>query len=281
MAAPRYRQIADDLQQQIESGGLAPGARLPTEYELMERYSVSRNTVRDAVKVVMTRGLVHTRPGQGTFVTAKIEPFIVRAGMSPYEGEIEHAFTEPHAGRAVEVSPVQVEIQVGLDLVCAELGVPASSQLISRHQRVSIDSVPWSLRTSFYPMYFVERGATRLYSPDDIVSGAVQYLRETLGLKQVGWQDRLTVRAPAPVEAEFFRLPPDGRVSVIETFRTAYDGNATPMRLTVAVYPADRNQFVYTVGQVPPPGERAAGPADQAGDRRHEDRAPAVVALER
>ena len=38
-----------------------------------------------------------------------------------------------------------------------------------------------------------------------------------------------------------------------EIFRTAFDGNKNPMRLTVTVYPADRNQFVTNVGQVPEP----------------------------
>ena len=72
MADPMYRQIAEDLRQQIESGELAPGAQLPTELELREQYDASRNTVRDAIKWLITRGLVETRPGQGTFVVEKI-----------------------------------------------------------------------------------------------------------------------------------------------------------------------------------------------------------------
>ena len=72
MAGPRYREIAEDLRGKIESGDLPPGEQLPTEFELQEEYAASRNTVRDAVKSLITRGLVETRPGQGTFVTEKI-----------------------------------------------------------------------------------------------------------------------------------------------------------------------------------------------------------------
>jgi GntR family transcriptional regulator len=61
----------------------------------------------------------------------------------------------------------------------------------------------------------------------------------------------LAVRVPETAEAEFFRLPPDGRTSIIEISRTAFDGNEQPMRLTVTVYPADRNQFIFDFGQVP------------------------------
>jgi GntR family transcriptional regulator len=59
------------------------------------------------------------------------------------------------------------------------------------------------------------------------------------------------VRAPDSNETGFFRLPPDGRVSMIEIARTAYDGNGQPMRVTVTVYPADRNQLIFDFGWVP------------------------------
>ena len=62
---PLYRQIFEDLRSQIESGELSPGDQLKSEAELMEEYGrdgkASRNTVRDAVRLLVGRGLV--RPG--------------------------------------------------------------------------------------------------------------------------------------------------------------------------------------------------------------------------
>src|ERR1700733_840147 len=82
-ADPMYRQIAEDLRVQIEDGGLAPGQQLSTELELREKYNASRNTVRDAIKWLITRGLVETRPGQGTFVVEKIDPFVTTLTRRP------------------------------------------------------------------------------------------------------------------------------------------------------------------------------------------------------
>jgi GntR family transcriptional regulator len=101
-------------------------------------------------------------------------------------------------------------------------------------------------------MRLVELGATRLIQAENLRSGVVAYLEETLGIKQVGWRDRFTVRAPDVVESTFFSLPDDGRVAVIQTARTGYDESGNPFRVTVTTYPADRNQFVLTAGQVPP-----------------------------
>ena len=74
MSNPMYRQITDDLRLKIESGEVAPGAQLPTEAELMDRYRASRNAIRDAIKLLRTRGLVETRPGQGAFAVQKLPP---------------------------------------------------------------------------------------------------------------------------------------------------------------------------------------------------------------
>src|SRR6202167_4050429 len=83
MPDPMYRRIAEDLRDKIESGALPRGSQLRTELELREKYDASRNTVRDAIKWLITRGLVETRPGQGTFVVQEIIPFITTLTGDP------------------------------------------------------------------------------------------------------------------------------------------------------------------------------------------------------
>jgi len=258
VADPMYRVIADTLRQEIESGEPAPGSQLPTEPELTERFNASRNTVRDAVKSLVAVGLVVTRPGQGTYVTERIDPFVTtlsadaESGFGGGEGtsylsEVSRADREP------ATSTLRVEIQAATDDIAARLSVDPGTQLISRHQQRFINNTPWSLQMSFYPMGFVTRGATRLVSAEDLPMGAVQSIQETLALKQTGYRDWITVRAPDVNETAFFRIPGDGRVPVYEIFRTAFDQNLKPMRLTVTVFPADCNQFILEVGSVPAP----------------------------
>jgi GntR family transcriptional regulator len=253
---PMYRQIADDLRQKIESGDLGHGTQLPTELELRDQYEASRNTIRDAVKLLTTRGLVETRPGQGTFVVGKITPYVTTltgdAGTGgDEEGPVYLATAaEP---RSPVTTPPRVEIQEARGAGADELGIPGEASVVSRHQRRYIEGTPWSLQTSFYPMDLALKGAQRLFQVDNIEEGAVEYLRVTLGLQQVGYHDMIVVRVPDTDETSFFKLPEDGRVAVLEVRRTAYDANGKPFRLTVSVYPADRNRLAVLVGDVPPP----------------------------
>ena len=69
-AIPLYFQIQQDLASLIASGMLAPGSQLPSEEELVQRYGVSRTTVRKAVQELDRLGLIEIRRGRGTFVRA-------------------------------------------------------------------------------------------------------------------------------------------------------------------------------------------------------------------
>jgi GntR family transcriptional regulator len=255
MSNPMYRQIAEDLREQIESGTLEPGQQLRTELELQKHYGASRNTVRDAIKWLMTLGLVETRPGQGTFVVQKIDPFVTTLTSDPSSaGASEGAsyLSEVRErNRVPSDSPIQVEIQAASGDIARGLWIDEGTEVISRHERRFIDGTPWSMQTSFYPMELADRGAARLMRPANIEEGTVQYLAETLNIRQVGYRDWITVRAPNPTEADFFKLAADGRVSMYEIFRTAFDEDGQPIRLTVTAYPADRNQFILEVGKVP------------------------------
>jgi GntR family transcriptional regulator len=256
MPQPMYQQIAEELRQQIDSGALARGSQLPTELELRARYNASRNTIRDAVKRLTSQGLIETRPGQGTFVTLKVDPFVTvltvdPAGVGLGEGGATYLSQVSAEHRKPRVTPPRVEVQYPPEVIAKRLRVPATTQVVSRHEQRFIDDLPWSLQTSFYPMDFITGGATRLLIAEDIEGGAVRYLAETIKLRQVGYRDWITVRNPDGNEQGFFRISHDA--TVFENFRTAFDQHKKPMRVTVTVFPTDRNQFIVNVGDVPGP----------------------------
>ena len=67
-ALQRYEQIAERLADDIRSGALVPGQRLPSERDLARTLEVSRASVREALASLALQGVVETRHGAGTFV---------------------------------------------------------------------------------------------------------------------------------------------------------------------------------------------------------------------
>ena len=66
-------QVEDEIYHYILDTPLEPGTKLPNEFELGEKFGVGRSTVREAVKLLSSKGIVEVRRGSGTYVvtTAK------------------------------------------------------------------------------------------------------------------------------------------------------------------------------------------------------------------
>lgn len=66
---PMYQRIKDDILHQIKTNLLSPGDKLPTEYQLMQHYRVSRITVSKALSELKNQGLIERFPNRGSFVS--------------------------------------------------------------------------------------------------------------------------------------------------------------------------------------------------------------------
>src|SRR5450830_1072274 len=69
---PIYLQLAAEFRRNIEQGIWAPGAQIPSLEELMQSYKVARMTLRNAIGLLESEGLIRRGRGLGTFVEAKV-----------------------------------------------------------------------------------------------------------------------------------------------------------------------------------------------------------------
>ncbi|WP_408631374.1 FadR/GntR family transcriptional regulator [Mediterraneibacter hominis] len=61
-------QVEEQIYEYITQQGIVTGERLPNEFKLAERFGVGRSTIREAVKLLVSRGVLETRRGSGTYV---------------------------------------------------------------------------------------------------------------------------------------------------------------------------------------------------------------------
>lgn len=95
-ATPRYRMLADELRQQIQSRQLLPGDRLPTFAEMRVQYNVTSTTIERVYGILENEGLIKRQQGSGTFVTEQKRPttgnigllFQVESLTNPYEMDL-------------------------------------------------------------------------------------------------------------------------------------------------------------------------------------------------
>ena len=87
-----WHQIGEILAADIAAGTLAAGEKLPTEPELMQRFGVSRFTVRQALGHLEQRGLVRAEQGRGTFVHRGVLDYTLSKRTPFHKNLIEQGF---------------------------------------------------------------------------------------------------------------------------------------------------------------------------------------------
>lgn len=65
---PLGARIEDELMKYILQKPVEPGQKIPNEFELAEMFDVGRSTIREAVKGLVSRGILEVRRGSGTYV---------------------------------------------------------------------------------------------------------------------------------------------------------------------------------------------------------------------
>lgn len=249
MAPAKYQQIADRLRDQIDSGALQPGERLPSEPDLVRQFDASRNTVRLAIALLTNQGLVVTRQGLGTFVTEPARPFTallsrvatqpLGQSLSTLLPEVSNTAAEPETSRqVVEKYPASISVADKLEIAPGDL-------VVVRRRNGAIGDVPWMMMASYFPLDIA--AGTPLEQAGDIVNGSIQLLAD-LGFAQVGFVDEIGARMPSSREFAFFGLSTGTPVVVVN--RTAYT-KERPIRMTRYVYRADRVRLTHEVGSIP------------------------------
>jgi GntR family transcriptional regulator, transcriptional repressor for pyruvate dehydrogenase complex len=108
------RRLFEQLAEEIKSGRLAPGSRLPTEQALTRAARVSRTVVREAVAALRAEGLVVTRQGVGAFVSAEPQ-------RAPFR-------IEPERMQTLEDILGVMELRLGVEIESAGLAAERASK---------------------------------------------------------------------------------------------------------------------------------------------------------
>lgn len=223
-------QAADELRELI-SREYAPGDRLPPEVELARRVGLSRNTIREAVGVLVNEGRVERKWGVGTTVIEPAPPttmFLTGAAVLPVRDILSQS------GRDVGLRLFAVSVERAPADIARELGVGADDELTRIRRVFTVDDRPavfvedWCLR---------EIDGHRL---DPSSLGDVDVDLINLFHEQIGRDLReLRGRLDAVPAAEELR---DGgeAAPVVQVSQTVFDAHDEPVIYT-------RVQFVTTV----------------------------------
>ncbi|MGA3351739.1 MAG: GntR family transcriptional regulator [Acidimicrobiales bacterium] len=209
---PLWAQLARELRRRLASGEF--DERFPTEIELAGAFSVSRATVREAIRRLRGEGLLDARRGSGTFVVHRHldAPILGTSGLA-------QAITAAGLAEASKVLRVE-EAEAG-ETVARALGT-GSHEVVQWVERLRYaDDEPLALDLSAIALDAAQR---RAFAGGDLTQGSLYALLEArCGLRITGGTEQLRAVACTPAERKMLR--PGRGEGILEVERVAYAGD--------------------------------------------------------
>jgi GntR family transcriptional regulator len=254
----RYRAVAAKLRAEITSGHLKPGDKLPPEPKLVEQFGCSRDTVRDATKLLIQEGLVERVPGRaGGMVVRERLMLIFHASYAEKPGaprsEADSWATDVRAQGLDPSQDFECRMVTLPGDIALRLAEPEGAPAVLRRCVRQVNGRPSSIQDSYYPMWLANE-VPDLLSPTDIPEGTTTLLAQR-GHVQVGYLDHNTARMPAPDEVNLLQIGPG--TPVLVKIRTACTAGRV-VRVTVEVMAGDSNTVEYEIGDIAVLGAEAA-----------------------
>ncbi|MFF9491583.1 GntR family transcriptional regulator [Streptomyces flaveolus] len=228
----RHYDIADDLRQQITAGRIKPGERLPSEAGLADRYKVSTVTLRSALAVLQSEGLVEKIHGKGNFVRRPPRKTVYVGGWGTLD-----PWTAAEAALRVTVRRTTVQAHGHLATL---LKVPTGSPL------AEFDCISHEGESP--------HGLARIYIPRDLAPAGVLHdeppYREAvtrfavLSVPPAAVRETVCARPPTPDEASTLRT--NSSAPVLALTRVATDATGRVVEAALLVFPGDRVDAVFT-----------------------------------
>lgn len=236
---PLYHQLASQFKQLVTQGKLLPGDSMPSESVLMEKYQISRGTVRQAMQLLENEGLIEKFPGRGTFISkpkeeskpsTKPETKKDIAVTSMFE-QIKES-TSKNSG----IFLIEKHQQIATPQIQNLLKLPDDSVVLYLSRILSVEKEPWCAEKSYYP--------------DDMAG-----IMEKFDLNQPLYQQFQKKTGHKIIVTKYIieSIPADENFSALlstkigdplfQLIRISYFDNNQPFELSFDTYRADRVRF--------------------------------------
>jgi GntR family transcriptional regulator len=228
---PLHAQVEEALLKGMADETFAPGSQLPAEDHLVERFAVSRTTIRTAIQSLVARGLVQIRRGKGSFVT---QPVITQE-LTELTGFVEDIQA---LGREASARVLDRRLVAASETVARQLSLKRGAA-VARIQRVRLaDGIPLSFDETYLPQELGEK-----IMADDLENQPIFWLLEQkYATPLLEAEYRLAAVASHGTVARALGIEAGGTIFLIE--RTTFSGNRRPVDYERLYYRGNHIRFV-------------------------------------
>lgn len=225
----KYKVIANAVRKKIIEGEYLPDQKLPSEKEMGEIFQASKLTIKKAIDILVSEGLIVKRRGSGTFVKSlsieEMERLIVDNQMRGTS-----AF---HPDKEVTSKILQYEIVPATEKVASKLNIPMDTQVYEIYRVRLVNKQPTVIEKTFMPVSIIP-GLRKT----DLEGSIYTYIEDKLGLYIESGHRTISVRKANDIEVEELQLETGDPVGVAE--QIGFLSNGAPFEYSISVHRYDQ-----------------------------------------
>ena len=235
------REIADAIRVRVLNEEKPAGEVLATLAELMDEYDVARDTIRSAVTMLASEGLVRLVHRRGVVVQDRVRRRRIRRGhvvtRNPHYGYVFPATHDPSEKWAPIGTPFR-SLEAAPELVSTTFGVEVGSTVLRRRRVMAPEGEPAFQLVDTWISPAAVADAPQVAEPSTGPGGYLDRLEEA-GHGPISWREIIRVRMPSVEEAKLLEIAQ--ALPVFEIVMTGYSGrDEQPIEVTIKVIPSDR-----------------------------------------
>lgn len=209
----KHKYISNQIEKDIMDGVYDHTSKLPTEDQLIEKYNVSRNTIRKAITTLVQKGIVMAIQGSGMFIRQKYtEGYLI---LENFRGLTQDVNRKSLHNQIIKFERMEADEKIAGIMNC-EVGTP----LYFVNRLRIVDGKKFVVEYSYYNKLIIP------YLNEDIISGSIyQYIQNDL-LLEIGYADRI-IRAEKldAVNASLLGLQENDPVLITENLAMLKNGS--------------------------------------------------------
>lgn len=233
----KYAYIANELRKQILSGDYVPNQQLPLEKELCEMFEVSKMTMKKALDILVSEGLIIKRRGYGTFVKDLSQEEIRRLMMSrQFMGT-----TALYEQGAVRSKVLNFSVDNATQEVSEKLNISLESFVYNIHRVRLINGKPLAIEQTYMPIDVIP--GLKL---EHINASIYDYIESTLNANIQSAHRKITVNKSTDFEAEHLGLEKGDPIALVEQTGYLNTGELFEYSISTHRYDEFEVEFVLT-----------------------------------
>ncbi|MEB3210032.1 MAG: phosphonate metabolism transcriptional regulator PhnF [Leptolyngbyaceae bacterium] len=232
-----YADIADKLRQDIRQGVYKEGDKLPTEQRLAELFGVNRHTLRQAIALLRSDGLVRVEQGRGTFVASTPIRYAIGRRVRYNETLTSHGLVaESQFLRAVEV-PATDAVAISLEI---QPGDP-----VAMVERLALaNGAPISISSGYFPLVRFPDFLSDVHQSRLQRLGSIsKFLQQSFNCDHIRRQTKVSARTVQPQDARLLALPLNQPILLAESINV--DQTNTVIEYGVTRFRGDCMELVF------------------------------------